>query len=409
MSTAKLKAPFPYFGGKSRVAQLVWDRFGDVANYIEPFCGSAAVLIARPTSPRIETVNDQDCYLANFWRATQQDPESVAYFADGPVNESDLHARHRWLVLSEEAADFRRRMRTDPTYYDVRFAGWWCWGLCCWIGSGWCQTPESAEWDQMPLIGTGGHGDGTIWVHKISGGPGKRGPAGGTGDLKQKRPRCATERSDFNPGVHGRPQLADAYSRGRGVHNDNHLSQQIPVIGTGGHGDGTKGVHITSGGGTCAQRREWLLSWFSRLRDLLRTVRVCCGHWKRVCDSESVTTRLGMTGVFLDPPYPTHSADGTESRSADLYATDGSQSDLDSLRDEVMAWCKERGADPQMRIGVCGYDTDGYASLESLGWEVVHWKAAGGYGNRSDKGKQNTGRERIWFSPACAQEARLFA
>ncbi len=24
-----LRAPFPYFGGKKRVAQVVWDRFGD--------------------------------------------------------------------------------------------------------------------------------------------------------------------------------------------------------------------------------------------------------------------------------------------------------------------------------------------------------------------------------------------
>ena len=40
-----LKAPFPYFGGKSRVAHEVWHRLGDVTNFIEPFCGSAAVLL----------------------------------------------------------------------------------------------------------------------------------------------------------------------------------------------------------------------------------------------------------------------------------------------------------------------------------------------------------------------------
>jgi len=28
-----VKAPFPWFGGKSRVADLVWDRFGNVPNY----------------------------------------------------------------------------------------------------------------------------------------------------------------------------------------------------------------------------------------------------------------------------------------------------------------------------------------------------------------------------------------
>jgi hypothetical protein len=46
----------------------------------------------------VETVNDKDCYLANFWRALQADPEAVAHWADAPVNEADLHARHQWLV-----------------------------------------------------------------------------------------------------------------------------------------------------------------------------------------------------------------------------------------------------------------------------------------------------------------------
>jgi hypothetical protein len=47
--------------GKSRVSDLVWDRFGEVRNYCEPFAGSLAVLLNRPTAPGIETVNDLDC------------------------------------------------------------------------------------------------------------------------------------------------------------------------------------------------------------------------------------------------------------------------------------------------------------------------------------------------------------
>lgn len=43
-----LKAPFPWFGGKSTVADLVWQRFGDVPNYVEPFFGSGAVLSLLP-------------------------------------------------------------------------------------------------------------------------------------------------------------------------------------------------------------------------------------------------------------------------------------------------------------------------------------------------------------------------
>lgn len=43
-----LVAPFPYFGGKRRAAPMIWPRLGDTPNYIEPFAGSLAVLLARP-------------------------------------------------------------------------------------------------------------------------------------------------------------------------------------------------------------------------------------------------------------------------------------------------------------------------------------------------------------------------
>lgn len=133
----KFKAPFPWFGGKSRVAHAVWERFGDVKNYVEPFAGSLAVLLGRPHEPKIETVNDKDCYLANFWRALQADPVRLAKHSDAPVNEADLHARHQWLVNQE---DFRERMKVDPDYFDVKVAGWWVWGLSAWIGGEWCAV-----------------------------------------------------------------------------------------------------------------------------------------------------------------------------------------------------------------------------------------------------------------------------
>jgi hypothetical protein len=73
-----LKAPFPWFGGKAIAAPIVWEGLGKVDNYVEPFFGSGAVLLQRPHKPGIETVNDLDRYVANFWRAVQSDPDGVA-------------------------------------------------------------------------------------------------------------------------------------------------------------------------------------------------------------------------------------------------------------------------------------------------------------------------------------------
>ena len=71
-----MKAPFTWFGGKRRVADVVWDALCDVDNYVEPFAGSLAVLLERPTWHRgqAETVNDLDRFLANFWRALAASP-----------------------------------------------------------------------------------------------------------------------------------------------------------------------------------------------------------------------------------------------------------------------------------------------------------------------------------------------
>ncbi len=149
-----LKAPFPWFGGKSRAVHLVWDRFGNVDNYVEPFAGSLAVLLGRPHPPQTETVNDLDCYLANFWRALRFAPDELAAWADWPVNEADLHARHLWLVNQDE---FRERMKTDPDFFDVKIAGWWVWGICQWIGSGWCSRPDWTGRTNAGRVGRGIH------------------------------------------------------------------------------------------------------------------------------------------------------------------------------------------------------------------------------------------------------------
>jgi DNA adenine methylase len=322
-----LKAPFPYFGGKSRASSLIWERLGDVDNYIEPFFGSGANLLARPHEPKVETVNDIDSMIANFWRATQTDPEAVAKLANAPVNEADMHARHRWLMFSCYSKEFRESMKTDPDYFDVKIAAWWCWGMCCWIGSGWCAHPE--------------------WSGRINAISGERG--------------INRLLSDTH-----RPQLADTYSRGRGVHGNDDA-------------------------GTCEQRERWLIDWFSALRDRLRAVRVCCGDWSRVCGSFSTTTRLGLTGIFFDPPY----GDAAD-RDMSLYAHDSG-----TVAADVLAYCLEHGDDPMFRIVLAGYEGEGHNVLESKGWTSVAWKGGGGYGNRTAKGKENSAKERLWCSPHC--------
>lgn len=132
-----LEAPFPYFGGKRDVAPQVWAALGNVGHYVEPFFGSGAVLLQRPHPAKFETVNDLDGMVANFWRAAKHAPDELADHADWPCNEADLHARHIWLVGRRER--LTERLMGDAEWFDAKAAGWWMWGACNWIGSGWCS------------------------------------------------------------------------------------------------------------------------------------------------------------------------------------------------------------------------------------------------------------------------------
>jgi len=133
-----IKSPYPYFGSKKRVIKDVWDRFGEIENFIEPFAGSLAVMLGNPNIPKIETLNDFDAFIPNFWRAVQAEPDKVAKHADYPVLEADLHARHRWLI-SPAADDFKKKMSLDPHYYDAKIAGWWVWGMNASLGITFCK------------------------------------------------------------------------------------------------------------------------------------------------------------------------------------------------------------------------------------------------------------------------------
>jgi len=233
-------APFPWFGGKSKVAAPIWERLGPVSNYVEPFFGSGAVLLQRPqpfTGP--ETINDADGFVANAWRAIARDPKATAAHADWPINEVDLHARHAWLV--GQRGDLTTRLMGDPDYFNAKIAGWWLWGICAWIGGGWCS---------------------------------------GNGPWQSSDGRLVDTR------------LQAEGNAGQGI------NRKLPHLGDAGQGINRKLPHLGDAG-----RGAFISDWFTALSVRLRDVRVCCGDWTRVMGNSVTIKHAGITGVLLDPPY----------------------------------------------------------------------------------------------------------
>ena len=374
-----MKAPFPWFGGKRDVAPAVWDRFGEGVNYVEPFFGSGAVLLNRPDwtpeMARVETVNDADGLLANAWRAILHDPEATAHYADWPVNENDLHARHAHLVAHR--ADVTRRLEGDPEWHDPKLAGWWLWGICCWIGGGWCsgngpwQTIDGKLVDTRtePDLGDAGRGVKRKLVHLGAG----RG-------VSRQRVHLGAGQGVSRRRVH----LGDA---GRGV------SRQLVHLSPG-QGVHRQLVHLGNAGrGVAGDGEQGLVAWLTALAERLARVRVCCGDWARVVTDSASGQRMGTTAVFLDPPYSTEA-----DRDMGIYANDSG-----TVAHDVREWCIANGNRPQYRIALCGYTGEGHDGLvEDHGWTVHTWSTQGGMANIGNAaGAVNRHREAIWFSPHC--------
>lgn len=156
---SELKAPFPWFGGKRKIAAQVWNMFDNPDQYVEPFAGSLAVLLARPTWGRdhVETVNDLDGMLVNTWRAIRADAPAVAQLLDVPVMEIELHARLAY-VADHRDSDFTQWMEGDPDHYDAKLAAYWLYATCNSIGYPFDPGPWHVVDGRLVNLGDKGRG-----------------------------------------------------------------------------------------------------------------------------------------------------------------------------------------------------------------------------------------------------------
>jgi len=350
-SAEVLRAPFPYFGGKRRAAPLIWNALGDPGGYVEPFAGSAAVLLARPAvkGRRVETINDADGWLVNMWRAIQQSPEEVAMHAAGPVTEIDYHARLAWLH-ERRGAWLIPWLEGDPENHDAKAAGWWLYVMACGIADPFGGGPwrvidgRLVDTRKLPHLGDPGRG------------------------VNRKLPHLG------DPGQGVNRELPHLGNPGRGV------NRELPHLGNPGQGVNRELPHLGNPG-------QGLIDYMRRLAARLARVRITCGSWERVLTPAVVRAKTGGDGgigILLDPPYST---------SGHLYAHGD---DDGALPADVRSWCLT--APEHYRIALCGYDGE-HAELEQHGWRVVEGKSGGGAGYSTDGTAGH--RERLWLSPAC--------
>ena len=240
VNSKPMRAPFPYFGGKRTIAETVWRAFGRPKQYIEPFCGSAAVLLSAHEPASLEVIGDANGFIANFWRAVVAQAEEVARWADYPVSHVDLGARHVWMM--GERGRIGAQLADPHWPGDAEIAGWWLWGQCAWIGSGWCD-----------------------WTGKV--------------------PHV----SNAGMGIQATGQVPHVGNAGRGIQ----ATGKVPHVSDAGRG----AYDPWTSSGRVAMR------WLRELADRMERVRVVHGDWDRCLNNHYGAE---LTAIFLDPPYKTY-------------------------------------------------------------------------------------------------------
>jgi DNA adenine methylase len=104
------KPPFGYFGSKFRLASKLVAGLPPHKAWVEAFCGSAALTLAKAPAP-IEIINDVDDQIANLFQQLRQEPkELLRQIALTPYARSEyLLTRH--LNSNEHISDLEKARR----------------------------------------------------------------------------------------------------------------------------------------------------------------------------------------------------------------------------------------------------------------------------------------------------------
>lgn len=124
---ASARAPFKWLGGKGRMLAKLRPLVPDHRTYLEPYCGSAALLFAK-TPAEVETVNDLHEGITNLFRVLRDESEEFMRLA-----RLTEYSRALWVECRDTWQDEVDPVRRAWKWWYVAstsFSGWWgsAWG-----------------------------------------------------------------------------------------------------------------------------------------------------------------------------------------------------------------------------------------------------------------------------------------
>lgn len=120
-----MKPPFPYYGGKTRIAADIATMLPEHKHYIEPFAGALSVLFAKEPS-LVETVNDINGDIMNFFRVLRDQAEVLERACVLTPHSRLEHEAARDLDVSDDVERARRTfvLLSQGRNASLRKTGW---------------------------------------------------------------------------------------------------------------------------------------------------------------------------------------------------------------------------------------------------------------------------------------------
>jgi len=103
------KSIVPYMGGKTKIAPWIIKKIPAHTYYVEPFGGSASVLLNKPRS-QIEVYNDANGDVVNFFDVLRDRPDELAEFTKRVPFAEEVHERwaEQWFNGDRPTDDLER-------------------------------------------------------------------------------------------------------------------------------------------------------------------------------------------------------------------------------------------------------------------------------------------------------------
>lgn len=117
-----MKTPINYYAGKQNMLKHILPLIPEHKIYVEPFCGGAAVLFAKPKS-ELEIINDLNGFVSNFYQVLKNDFGILRYLIESTPHSRKAHRESEYVLKHSDCFSTIKVARAFWVQTNMSFGG----------------------------------------------------------------------------------------------------------------------------------------------------------------------------------------------------------------------------------------------------------------------------------------------